>query len=267
MLRRGDSGDAVRALQSALAEAGFRPGMLDGDFGPATEAAVVAFQRSRGLLADGIAGPRTLAALRDEPAPTPADLPDDTALFTVALVSRMFPNTRLDPIKRHLPLVLDAMREVGMADRHCLQAALATIRAETEGFEPIDEGMSRWNTSPGGHPFDLYDSRRDLGNEGPPDGARFKGRGFVQLTGRDNYRRIGLALGLGDGLLQAPDRANEPELAARILACFFSERERRIRQALLANDLAGVRRLVNGGSHGLDRFVDACRICEAALAA
>ena len=66
--------------------------------------------------------------------------------------------------------------------------ALATICAETGSFLPISEGQSHFNTSPGGHPFDLYDSRADLGNLGPPDGERFKGRGFIQLTGRCQLR-------------------------------------------------------------------------------
>ena len=63
---RGDKGPAVRALQADLAEAGFYAGDLDGKFGPATEAAVRAFQASRGLLVDGWAGPETLGALTDD---------------------------------------------------------------------------------------------------------------------------------------------------------------------------------------------------------
>lgn len=52
--------------------------------------------------------------------------------------------------------------------------ALATIRAETEGFEPISEYKSEYNTSPSGHPFDLYDNRQDLGNTGKLDGKNLK---------------------------------------------------------------------------------------------
>src|SRR5439155_14193534 len=63
MLEIGTTGPAVRKLQVALKAAGFDPGLLDGDFGAGTDAAVIAFQHSEGLLADGIAGPRTLKAL------------------------------------------------------------------------------------------------------------------------------------------------------------------------------------------------------------
>lgn len=65
--------------------------------------------------------------------------------------------------------------------------ALSTIRAETEGFEPINEGLSKYNTSPGGHPFDLYDYRSDISNKRKDHGAKYKGRGLIQLTGRFNY--------------------------------------------------------------------------------
>ena len=62
-LRFGSSGLDVIRLQKRLAEKGFDPGDIDGDFGDNTKGAVVAFQRARGLLDDGIVGPQTRAAL------------------------------------------------------------------------------------------------------------------------------------------------------------------------------------------------------------
>jgi cytoskeletal protein RodZ len=62
-LRPGDSGTEVQALQQALKTLGYDPGAIDGDYGPATQAAVVAFQTAEGLSADGVAGPETLTAL------------------------------------------------------------------------------------------------------------------------------------------------------------------------------------------------------------
>ncbi|MDA1000428.1 MAG: peptidoglycan-binding protein, partial [bacterium] len=180
---------------------------------------------------------------------------DVTPRASADLAARMFPHTPRQNIEANLPHILGALRAAGHVDRAMVLTALATIRAETEGFLPIGEGESRYNTSPGGHPFDLYDRRRDLGNEGPPDGERYRGRGYVQLTGKDNYRRYGAALGAD--LLAHPEEANAPGLAARILAAFLADKERRIKEGVLAGDLAAVRRLVNGGSHGLDRFREA----------
>ena len=62
-MRLGSQGHEVFVVQERLLKLGFSPGKPDGDFGPATEAAVLAFQWSEGLLADGIIGPRTAAKL------------------------------------------------------------------------------------------------------------------------------------------------------------------------------------------------------------
>lgn len=62
-LRRGDESDDVRQVQAAVVELGYSTGGVDGKFGPATEEAVLAFQKSAGLTEDGVVGAATLAAL------------------------------------------------------------------------------------------------------------------------------------------------------------------------------------------------------------
>ncbi|HEY9723896.1 MAG TPA: peptidoglycan-binding protein [Oscillatoriaceae cyanobacterium] len=63
MLGKGSTGPSVVQLQQKLAAAGFNPGGVDGDFGPNTLNAVMAFQRARGLQVDGVVGPQTAGAL------------------------------------------------------------------------------------------------------------------------------------------------------------------------------------------------------------
>src|SRR5947207_4665872 len=63
ILKQGSSGPDVTKLQQKLKDLGFDPNGVDGNFGPGTRDAVIAFQQSKGLQADGIAGPATLAAL------------------------------------------------------------------------------------------------------------------------------------------------------------------------------------------------------------
>lgn len=251
-MRIGSSGADVSALQSALAARGFNPGAADGAFGPATASALKAFQSSAGLTADGIAGPATAAALGlvDTPAidsPIPA--------VTVDIVCRMCPGAPRANIEANLPNVLNALIAPQLADKQMVLMAIGTIRAETGSFAPISEGVSRFNTPPGGPDFQLYDGR--LGNNQPGDGARFKGRGFVQLTGRSNYATYSQAIGLGDQLLQNPDLANDPKIAADLLAAFLKDHENRIRAALAASDLATARKQVNGGTNGLAEFTAA----------
>jgi hypothetical protein len=67
ILRFGSRGPAVTRLQQRLRELGFNPGPGDGDFGDQTQSAVVNFQTSSGLVADGIVGPKTLEALGFQP--------------------------------------------------------------------------------------------------------------------------------------------------------------------------------------------------------
>jgi putative chitinase len=183
---------------------------------------------------------------------------------TPAAVARIFPATPLAHISANLPCVLSALAAQGLTDRPILFAALATIRAEAECFEPITEQPSHFNTSPGGTPFNLYDHRADLGNQGPPDGARFCGRGFVQLTGRANYAHYASTTGLP--LLAEPAIAARPAPAATLLAHFLADRQTHIRHALATGDLAEARRLVNGGTNGLDRFTSAIRLASTLLA-
>lgn len=254
ILKLNSTGKDVERLQKRLHKLGFSPGNIDGDFGPGTEAALIAYQRSKGLLADGVAGPRTLKSL---------GLVDDDNLATVIpgvttqAVSRLFPFTPIGNIKANLPPTLAGLEAFGLVDRPMVLVALATIRAETESFEPVAEYRSRYNTSPNGHPFDLYDRRRDIGNRGAPDGERFRGRGYVQLTGRANYERYGRVLGIK--LVNKPELASVPDIAGKILAAFLKDKERVIKEALLEDDLRAARRAVNGGSHGLDRFSDTYR--------
>ncbi len=260
-LQLGASGDSVTALQQALATAGFNPGAIDGSFGPGTRAAVLAFQRSEQLVADGIVGPSTAAALHLAEIPT---IPSAVPGVTTAIVARMFPQTPVANIAANLPPVLNALVTADLADKAMVLMALGTIRAETESFRPISEGKSQFNTSPSGAPFDLYDNRKDLGNQGPPDGANFCGRGFVQLTGRANYTHY--AAEINQDLVGTPTLANDPAIASQLLARFLADRESAIRQALANNDLATARKLVNGGSNGLDRFTSAFNIGSGLIA-
>ncbi len=262
LLVRGHQGPEVAALRMALArelgtDAQAFPGLDQGeDMTPDVEAAARRWQSGVGLVADGVVGPYCLQLLGLRPAPQ-FEVP-----LTLELVRQLFPATKPANIARYLPYVAAALDALELTDWPTVCAALGSIRAETEGFLPISEFPSQFNTAPGGKPFGLYEPGtgpgKRVGNTQPGDGARFKGRGFVQLTGRDNYTRYGRALGIDLGVLQASnaDLANAPEIAALLLARFLADKSVPLRAALAAGNLAAARKLVNGGAHGLDRFKD-----------
>lgn len=126
----------------------------------------------------------------------------------------------------------------GICSGWTLVGALATIRVEVgKQFLPIPEYASGQE----------YEGRRDLGNIYPGDGPRFKGRGYIQLTGRSNYQKYGDTLGIN--LVNNPDLALDPHTAAKILALYFENTKAFI--ACDNNDWVKVRQLVNGGN-GID---------------
>ena len=102
---------------------------------------------------------------------------------------------------------------------------LAQMKHESWDFERMKE-----KPQPGVK--DYYAKRYDmkyspktakiLGNKHVGDGARYHGRGFVQLTGRDNYRMASDALGID--LLKNPDLASKPEVAAKIAVWYWQTR-------------------------------------------
>jgi peptidoglycan L-alanyl-D-glutamate endopeptidase CwlK len=246
-LQIGATGADVKRLQKTLNAAGFNCGTPDGAFGLGTQAAVKAFQSARHLGIDGVAGAMTMTALGLVPPPGP----DITASVTVDRVVQMLTGTSRPNVTTNLPNVLAALRAKTLVDLSMILVTLATIYVETGQFDPIPEGISQYNTSPGGQPFDLYNGR--MGNG--PKGALYKGRGFIQLTGHDNYRDIGTAIGAD--LVNNPDLALDPVIAARILAQFLKRAETTIRFALAGQDLTSAREAVNGGTYGLSEFAAA----------
>jgi hypothetical protein len=146
--------------------------------------------------------------------------------------------------QKYLPGVLEALQEYDILDKQVLIGLLATVRVETNGFKPINEfGGPKYFTK-------HYEGRRDLGNVQPGDGAKYHGRGYIQITGRANYRNYGKKLGVD--LENQPELALDPEISAKILACYFKDRG--VATAAKVGDWRKVRKLVNGGYNGWDVF-------------
>lgn len=124
---------------------------------------------------------------------------------------------------------------------------LAQCYHESAGFKHMREiGDPRY--------FLRYDPRvdpakaRQLGNVKPGDGERYKGRGFIQITGRDNYRRAGEFLGLP--LEQNPELASRPDVAARIAVWYWKQRVKP--NVSNFNDTRAVTRQINPNLRGLE---------------
>lgn len=124
--------------------------------------------------------------------------------------------------REHIALIRDACKKLKVIIEEQIAYILATADHESGHFLPIYNLVEKENRKswPG---FINYDTRADLWNTDPGDGARFKWRGYVQLTGRYNYTKYDPILkeeGLispEQSIITNPDLVLDPKIAAFIL--------------------------------------------------
>jgi hypothetical protein len=194
--------------------------------------------------------------------PPPKPTFDPWQYFTAEQISGAFPlvDANLDHVRLYWPKIVEQLHHAGIDGRLDQIAVLATIAVEVGArFEPIPEYADGR----------AYEGRADLGNTQPGDGPRFKGRGFVQITGRSNYRTYGQKVCDLWGTpmvpeldLEAnPDLALDPDIAAAVLAVYFKERVPRMTDP--NGNWGPVRYAVNGGYNGWADFASTVEALKA----
>jgi len=207
-LRRGDEGPLVVKLQEKLGVDAI------GKFGPKTEAALIAWQKANGLQGDGIAGPFTLAKLGIEALPQTAPTP----IVPSAPAVPIFDNSgfKLHNLKGHIPdaviaQIPDTAARFGITTPLRLAHFLAQCGHESGGFKAVRENLNykaaglmgifkkyfpnakialQYERKPEKIANRVYASRMGNGPEASGDGYKFRGRGYIQLTGKENYTRF-----------------------------------------------------------------------------
>jgi len=239
-LRQGARGADVVDLQRKLNELGFNAGAADGDFGPKTLAAVKSFQRARGLTADGIVGAQTWGALGiAAPRPVEPGGPVSGDGVSVQQLRAIMPHLSTARANEVLPHLNKAMAEAGINTPRRQAAFLAQLAHESAEFRYFEELASGRD----------YEGRKDLGNIHPGDGVRYKGRGPIQLTGRNNYRAAGQALGID--LEGNPRRAADVDVGFRTAAWFWNSRN--LNSYADQGNFREITRRINGGYNGLSQ--------------
>lgn len=146
-------------------------------------------------------------------------------------------------------IAMRSMNKLGWSPRE--QAMfLANVQHETGNYQ--------WFAELGGDSyFSRYDGRRDLGNTQPGDGAKYKGRGLIHLTGRANYADIGARMGVD--LIKYPQLLeDDPKMAvASAIAWWERQKEKfpKFRDAIERDDIETVNRGVNGGNNGMQERI------------
>jgi len=231
----------TKQVQQRLIDLKVLQDVADGVYGRKTEGALVKFAQAFNLPGDRISPEfaNTLLTAKEVPGMAAAknDLIDHETAAKVM-------GAKLGDVDMYLPPLIAGLDGKKMLNKPTLIAALATISVETNGFQPIRE----WGGDDYFH--EMYEGRSDLGNTQPGDGIRYHGRGFVQITGRANYRHYGEKIGID--IESNPDLALDPDAASKILVEYFWERS--VDEYALKGDWEGVRRAVNGGLNGWDHF-------------
>lgn len=132
----------------------------------------------------------------------------------------------------------------------------ATVAIETASrFRPIEE---LYDDPPGKYAYfeSMYGAGRHpsaiaMGNTQVGDGARYFGRGYIQITWKNNYRYYGNIIGVD--LVSNPELALDPTISANIAALFWLNRD--IQTQADREDWTAVRASVQGGSNGLNRLI------------
>jgi|SRR5882724_505177 len=216
-LQQGSSGPDVQDLQQKLKDLGFDPNGVDGNFGPGTKAAVIAFQQSKGLQADGVVGPATMAALQTAAAGGATSAGGEvssgsTVGTATGTAPAAAPTLNLAALAGKVPDAVIAQipqtaADFGITTNLRLAHFLAQCALESTGFTATVENLNysaqripqvfgkyfkNVDPTPYAHnPQKLgsrvYANRMGNGDEASGDGFKFRGRGYIQLTGKNNY--------------------------------------------------------------------------------
>ncbi len=139
------------------------------------------------------------------------------------------------------PPITSAMDEYEINTKFRQAAFLAQAAHESGGFKYVREMWGPTSAQ------SKYEGRTDLGNVHPGDGYRYRGRGLIQITGRDNYAACGKALRLE--LVETPELLEEPKHAVDSAAWFWQSHNL---NALADKQLfSAITRRINGGTNGL----------------
>jgi len=207
LLRVGSTGEEVKKLQALLGVD------VIGKFGPKTEAAVKGWQSANGLTPDGIVGPNTWAKMFAPVVVAPSAHTIAVPALLTTTGGAGLPVFKLDALKGHIPQAVidqipDTAARFGITNTLRLAHFLAQCGHESGGFRAVQENLNygakglltifkkyfktiekakAYERKPEKIANLVYGNRMGNGSEASGDGWKHRGRGYIQLTGKDNY--------------------------------------------------------------------------------
>jgi putative chitinase len=260
ILKLGSKGEDVKKLQTKL---GVEP---IGTFGPKTEAAVKAWQKANGLLDDGIVGNGTWSKM----------FPTTSTVIKEDVVIPKTGGLKLEKLKGHIPesviaQIPDTASKFQINTPLRLAHFLAQCGHESAGFKATQENLNysakglmgifkkyfptqslaeQYQRNPQKIASKVYGGRMGNGPESTGEGFKFRGRGYIQLTGKENYTAFGKSI--NEDMTANPDKVatHYPLLSA---AWFFNKNglHRMADEGATDSVVTKITRRVNGGTIGL----------------
>jgi putative chitinase len=264
LLKLGSTGDDVVKLQQKL---GVDP---IGKFGPKTETAVKSWQSSNGLTADGVVGDGTWAKMFSE------NTVSSPSIITEPSPSPSMGGLKLEKLKGHIPdsviaQIPDTASKFQINTPLRLAHFLAQCGHESGGFRATKENLNYsakgltgtfkkyFPTEAAAKPYErqpakiankVYGNRMGNGPESSGEGSKFCGRGYIQLTGKENYTAFGKSI--NEDICSNPDKvaSNYALLSA---AWFFSKNglHKIADEGSTDTVVTKITKRVNGGTIGL----------------
>lgn len=189
-------------------------------------------------------------------------------MLTRAQIKSIFPKASESDIDAFIKFGEEALKKSGIIEMVTrLQYFLAQLGHESNGLTSREENLnysaarlmeiweSRFPTMDIAKQYErnpeklanfVYGGR--MGNVNPGDGYRYRGRGYIQLTGRETYREVGRIAGID--LEGNPDAAAKPENGIKIACAFWTWKN--INPACDVSDFTAVTKKINGGTNGLN---------------
>jgi putative chitinase len=266
LLKNGSEGAEVKKLQVKLGVEAI------GKFGPKTEAAVKAWQKANGLTADGIVGPGTWNKMFGTTS-EPSNIIQEDKIIPQPVAS--VGGLKIDRLRGHIPdsvisQIPDTAAKFNITNNLRLAHFLAQCGHESGGFKAVSENVNysaaglkgifgkyfpgnlaeSYARNPQKIASRVYGGRMGNGPEATGDGYKFRGRGFIQLTGKNNYTQFSKFI--GEDCVANPDLvATKYPLAS---AAFFFDSNKLWAICDKGADnatITAVTKRVNGGTIGL----------------
>ena len=255
LLKNGSKGEDVKKLQEKLGLT------ADGSFGPGTEKAVKEWQSKNGLTSDGIIGDTSWSKLFGTTI---------SPVSTVILPSQF----KLENLKGHIPdsviaQIPETASKFNITNTLRLAHFLAQCGHESGSFKAVSENLnysadglkkifgkyftgdvSSYARNPEKIASKVYANRMGNGDEASKEGFKFRGRGYIQLTGKSNY--VGFTKFIGEDCVSNPDLVATKYPLASAAFFFDSNKLWSICDLGSTDDVVTkVTKRVNGGTIGL----------------